>query len=106
MTVFNPIWRVTIDGVQYQSAVLANLTITSGRTNIYEQAQAGYINIELINLDQLNVPISINDSLTVELQNSAAAYVPICRHGRFRLRGHQRFWYFGGGVHVADQALA
>ena len=77
MTVFNPIWRVTIDGVQYQSAVLANLTITSGRTNIYEQAQAGYINIELINLDQLNVPISINDSLTVELQNSAAAYVPI-----------------------------
>jgi hypothetical protein len=77
MTVFNPIWRVTIDGVQYQSAVLANLTITSGRTNIYEQAQAGYINIELINLDQSNVSIAINDSLTVELQNSAAAYVPI-----------------------------
>ena len=77
MTVFNPIWRVTIDGVEYQSAVLANLTITSGRTNIYEQAQAGYINIELINLDQSNVAIAINDSLTVELQNSAAAYVPI-----------------------------
>jgi hypothetical protein len=77
MTVFNPIWRVTIDGTEYQAAVLANLTITSGRTNIYEQAQAGYINIELINLDQSNVPIAINDSLTVELQNSAAAYVPI-----------------------------
>ena len=77
MTVFNPIWRVTIDGVEYQSAVLANLTITTGRTNIYEQAQAGYINIELINLDQSNVSVQINSSITVELQNSAAAYVPI-----------------------------
>jgi hypothetical protein len=77
MTVFNPVWRVKINGVQYTDAVLANLTITSGRTNIYEQAQAGYINIELLNLGQTNVPIEINNSLTVELQNSAAAYVPI-----------------------------
>jgi hypothetical protein len=77
MTVFNPVWKVIINGVQYQSAALANLTITSGRTNIYEQAQAGYINIELLNLDQTNVPIEINNSLTVELQNSAATYVPI-----------------------------
>ena len=77
MTIFNPIWRVKINGVQYQAAVLANLTITSGRTNIYEQAQAGYINIELINLDQSNVAIEINNSLTVELQNSAGTYVPI-----------------------------
>ena len=56
---------------------MANLTITSGRTNIYEQAQAGYINIELVNLNQSNVPIEINNSLTVELQNSTATYVPI-----------------------------
>jgi hypothetical protein len=77
MTIFNPVWKVIINGVEYQSAVLANLTITSGRTNIYEQAQAGYINIELINLDQTNVPIEINNSLTIELQNSAATYVPI-----------------------------
>ena len=77
MTVFNPVWKVIIAGVEYQSAVLANLTITSGRTNIYEQAQAGYINLELINLDQTNVVIEINDSLTIELQDSTAAYVPI-----------------------------
>jgi hypothetical protein len=77
MSVFNPVWRVTIGGVQYQTAILANLTITSGRTNIYEQAQAGYTNIELINLDQSNVIIGINDSLTIELQDSTATYVPI-----------------------------
>ena len=77
MTIFNPVWRVTIGGVQYQTAILANLTITSGRTNIYEQAQAGYINLELINLDQSNVVIEINNSLTIELQDSTATFVPI-----------------------------
>jgi len=77
MSVFNPVWRVTIGGVQYQTSILANLTITSGRTNIYEQAQAGYTNIELINLDQANVIISINDSLSIELQDSTATFIPI-----------------------------
>ena len=77
MSIFNPVWRVTIGGVQYQTAILANLTITSGRTNIYEQAQAGYTNLEIINLDQSNVAIGINDSLTIELQDSTATFVPI-----------------------------
>ena len=77
MTVFNPIWKVIINGTEYQSAVLANLTITSGRLNIYEQAQAGYISIELVNLDQSNIAVEINNSLTVELQNSVGTFVPI-----------------------------
>jgi hypothetical protein len=77
MSVFNPVWKVIIGGVEYQTAILSNLTITSGRTNIYEQAQAGYTNIELINLDQSNVIIGINDSLTIELQDSTATFIPI-----------------------------
>jgi hypothetical protein len=77
MTIFNPIWRVTIGGVQYQTAILSNLVITSGRTNIYEQAQAGYTNFEIINLDQSNVAIGINDAVTIELQDSTNTFVPI-----------------------------
>jgi hypothetical protein len=77
MSLFNPVWRVTIGGVQYQSAILANLTITSGRTNIYEQAQAGYTNLEIINLDQSNVTIAINNAVTIELQDSTGTFVPI-----------------------------
>jgi hypothetical protein len=77
MTVFNPVWKVIIGGVEYQTAILANLSISSGRTNIYEQAQAGYINLEIINLDQSNVAIEINNSLTIELQDSTATFVPI-----------------------------
>jgi hypothetical protein len=77
MSIFNPVWRVTIGGVQYQTAILANLTIQSGRTNIYEQAQAGYTNFEIINLVQSNVTIGINDSITIELQDSTTTFVPI-----------------------------
>jgi len=77
MTLFNPVWRVIIGGVQYTNYVLANLSTTSGRTNIYEQANAGYVNLELINLDQSNIDIEINDSVTIELQDSTATFVPI-----------------------------
>mgnify|MGYP003649670263 CR=1 FL=1 len=77
MTQFNPVWKVTVGGVEYTSAILANLTITSGRVNIYEQANAGYVSIQIINLDQSAVPISINDSLTVQLQDSTSTFVPI-----------------------------
>ena len=77
MSVWNPVWQIKINGVDYTNAILANLTITSGRTNIYEQAQAGYINIELINLDQSNVLIEINDALSIELEDSTATFIPI-----------------------------
>ena len=77
MTLWSPIWRVKIDGVVFTNFALANMTITSGRVNIYEQANAGYVNIQLINLDQSNVDLNINDSVTIELQDSAAAFVPI-----------------------------
>jgi hypothetical protein len=77
MSIWNPVWRVKINGIDYTNAILSNLTITSGRTNIYEQAQAGYINLELINLDQSSILAEINQSITVELQDSTAAFVPI-----------------------------
>ena len=77
MTVWNPIWRVTIQGTIYTNFTLANLTITSGRVNIYEQANAGYVNMQLINLDQSVVDININDSVTIELKDSTAIFTPI-----------------------------
>ena len=77
MTIFNPVWQVKIGGVQYTNYVLANLSITSGRTNIYEQANAGYVSLELINLNQSNIDIEINDAVTIELQDSTATFVPI-----------------------------
>jgi hypothetical protein len=77
MSNWNPIWNVEIDGVAYTNAILSNLTIRSGRTNIYEQAQAGYINLQLIDVNQATIPVSINSSISVEIKDSAGVFQPI-----------------------------
>lgn len=77
MTQWSPVWKVEIDGVAYTTAVLANLSIRSGRTNIYEQAQAGYVNIQLLDVTQTTIPVSINSTISVSIQDTSAAYVAI-----------------------------
>lgn len=77
MTQWQPVWRVKIDGTDYTSAILSNLTITSGRTNIYEQASAGYVNLQLIDVNQVAIPVEINSSISVEIQNTSGTYIPI-----------------------------
>jgi hypothetical protein len=77
MTQWAPVWRVKIDGTDVTDSVIANLTITSGRTNIYTQAQAGYCSITLIIFGQAALPYEINNSLSIEVQDTSAVYVPI-----------------------------
>jgi hypothetical protein len=77
MTQWSPVWRVKVAGVDVTDSVLANLNITSGRTNIYEQAQAGYCSITLIVFDQVPIEYEINDALAIEVQDTSAVFVPI-----------------------------
>jgi hypothetical protein len=70
MTQWSPVWNVEIDGVSYTNAVLANLTIRTGRTNIYEQPQAGYVNLQLLDVNQTAVPVSINSTISVSVEDS------------------------------------
>ena len=77
MTQWNPVWKVEIDGVEYTDAVLANLTIRSGRVNIYEQAQAGYVNLQLIDISQAEIPVSINSTIGVQIKDTSNNFIPI-----------------------------
>lgn len=77
MTQWSPIWNVTIDGTDYTNAVLSNLTIRSGRRNIYEQAQAGYVSLQLIDVDQTTIPVNINSTISVQVKDSTNTFVPI-----------------------------
>jgi hypothetical protein len=77
MSQWNPVWLVEIDGVEYTDAVLANLVIRSGRTNIYEQAQAGYVNLQLIDVNQAAIPVAINSTIGVSIKNTSNTFVPI-----------------------------
>ena len=77
MTQWSPVWRVKVAGLDVTDSVLASLNITSGRTNIYEQAQSGYCSVTLIVFDQVPIEYEINDALSVEVQDTSAVYVPI-----------------------------
>lgn len=78
MTQFTPEWSLTINGGgDYTNVTLANLTITSGRTDIYSQPVAGYVNMEIINLDLTPIVIDVNDQVSVKVKDSTGTFVNI-----------------------------
>ena len=77
MSNWNPVWKVIIGSVEYTDITISNLTITSGRTDIYSQPVAGYCNLTLINLTPNTIELNINDSLSIQVQDSNGDYVAI-----------------------------
>jgi len=77
MTQWSPEWKVLIEGVEFTDVVLANLAISSGRTNIYTQAQAGYCTLNLINLNVGAITAEINDSVSIQVKDTSGTFVPI-----------------------------
>ena len=77
MTQWTPIWKVIVDSVEVTDVTLANLTVTSGRTDINSQPVAGYCNVELINLNNSSYTFNVGTQITIEVQDSTATYKPI-----------------------------
>jgi hypothetical protein len=76
MTAWTPDWAVSINGAgDVTNVTLANLTISSGRTDIYSQPYAGYANIELINNNQSAINIDVNDAVIIKVKDSTGTYV-------------------------------
>jgi hypothetical protein len=78
VSVWNPDWAVEVNGLgDVTNLVLSNVTITSGRTDIYSQPVASYAQFTIINLDQSAVAFDVNDSIVIKIKNSLGVYVPI-----------------------------
>jgi hypothetical protein len=76
MSQWTPEWQVTINGGgDYTNLTLANMTITSGRQDIYSQPYAGYCNVEIINLDQSPIIIDVNDQINIKVKDSTGTFV-------------------------------
>lgn len=76
MSNWTPEWALSIDGLgDYTNITLANLSIASGRTDIYSQPRAGYANIQIINLDLTPIEVDVNDSITIKVKDSTGTYV-------------------------------
>jgi hypothetical protein len=78
MSDWSPVWSVTIGGIDYTDITLANLSITSGRTDFYVQPAAGYCSVEIINLDEeQTIAADLNDQIAIQVQDSTGTFVPI-----------------------------
>jgi len=76
MSQWTPEWNLTINGGgSYTNLTLANLTITSGRQDIYSQPYAGYCNVEILNLDLSPIEMDINDQINIQVKDSSGTFV-------------------------------
>jgi len=76
MSQWTPEWNLTINGGgSYTNLTLSNLTITSGRQDIYSQPYAGYCNVEILNLDLSPIEIDVNDQINIQVKDSSGTFV-------------------------------
>jgi hypothetical protein len=78
MTAWTPEYAVEVNGAgDITNLVIADLTITSGRSDIYSQPVAGYSRFTVKNLDQSAITFDVNDSVVIKIKNSSGTYIPI-----------------------------
>jgi hypothetical protein len=77
MTAYTPSYKVLVNSVEITDVTIANLIITSGRTDINVQPIAGYCQLQLMNLDNSSYNFTVGTGITVEVTNSVGTYIPI-----------------------------
>ena len=77
MTAWTPTYKIQVDGYEVTDVTVANLTITSGRTDINQQPVAGYCQLQLLNFDNSSYDFTVGTSLSVQVTDSTNAFVPI-----------------------------
>jgi hypothetical protein len=75
MSIWTPDWTLTVGGVSYTNLTLADVTITSGRTDIYSQATAGYASFTILNFDDTPVSITLNSQVNIKVKDSTGTDV-------------------------------
>lgn len=75
MSIWTPEWRIKIQGVEYTNLTLSTLTISSGRTTIYQQPVAGYCRLQVKNNDETPISFDVNDGVTVEVKDDSGDWV-------------------------------
>lgn len=77
MTAWTPTYKIQVDGYEVTDVTVANLTVTSGRTDINQQPVAGYCQLQLLNFDNSSYDFNIGTSLSVQVTDTNDVYVPI-----------------------------
>jgi hypothetical protein len=77
VTAWAPEYRIRANGDTITDITLVGFSITSGRTDVNSQAQAGYAAIRILNLTNQIYTWGINTSINIEVKDTTATFVPI-----------------------------
>jgi hypothetical protein len=77
VTSWSPEYRIRANGDTITGITLVGFSITSGRTDVNSQAQAGYAAIRILNLTNQVYTWGINTSINIEVKDTTATFVPI-----------------------------
>lgn len=77
MTIFTPVFKITIAGTEYTNDVLNNATITAGRNDLFEATQPSYCNLELLNLSGTSPTINLLDVVSIQVKDTSLTYVDL-----------------------------
>jgi len=77
MTAWSPDWKLTVAGVDYTDIAISDIAHQAGRSDIYQQPNPSYIQVSFVALSGQTLPFDINDSLSLQVKNSAGTYVNI-----------------------------
>ena len=75
MTAWSPDWKLTVAGVDYTDIAISDIDHQAGRSDIYQQPNPSYIQINFVALSGQTLPFDINDSLSLQVKNTAGTYV-------------------------------
>jgi hypothetical protein len=77
MSDFSPVWKLTVGGVDYTNIAISDVQHQAGRSDIYQQPLPSYVQVTLVALNGQTLPFDINDSLSLQIKNSAGNYVSL-----------------------------
>ena len=75
MTAWSPDWKLTVAGVDYTDIAISDIQHQAGRSDIYQQPNPSYIQVSFVALSGQTLPFDINDSLSLQVKDTAGAYV-------------------------------
>jgi hypothetical protein len=77
MTAYNPQPTVIINGVTHTSISLWNVSVSYGRTSIWQQPRASFASISILNTTNTDYGFDMNQIVIVKVKNSANADVTL-----------------------------
>ncbi len=77
MTVWTPDWKLTVAGVDYTDIAISDIAHQAGRSDIYQQPNPSYVQVQLVALSGQTLPFDINDSLSLQVKDSTGSYVTL-----------------------------